>query len=167
MIFFLALGIASLRNGGLIASISVVCNFVFVAGIAVVAFVGADKAKAFSIGFLVPVVLYSSALSFGGEDEFYAYRGDFPSTQAIGFGYRNAVRTVWIDRNTGDVIPDFDRSDPRYRNRSVREEKLPDPKGYMIAGQMFIAVFLGISGGKLACIVFDRHNTIQIESNTA
>ena len=82
IVLAIAVAIASLISGGILASLLISVSALASVCIAIVAFVGQRTARISSIGFLIPVIAYGSAVYAAGISEIQLSKGVLPTTQA-------------------------------------------------------------------------------------
>jgi hypothetical protein len=156
-VLFVALGLASLRAGGALASIMMLLAIVLTMGLAIIAFVGRGELRAFAIGFSIPVLIYAVTVVVIGPNEFHPYRAQLPTSRILAPIFGAVVDQKWIDTQTGEVVPDYDPSvgDP-FAGRDVRFSEQPDRQTFMTVGHVLIGMFFGYAGGKFAVLIYRR-----------
>lgn len=159
-VLFVALGLASLRAGGVLASITIMLAIVLSMGMAIIAFVGRGELQAFAIGFSIPVVAYAATIAAAGSSEFDPTEGNLPTSKMLLPLFNTMTQEIWIDDLTGEVIPDFDPAKDTYRGSagfgSAVRSNYPDRQTFMTVGQVLAAMFFGYTGGKFAVLIYRR-----------
>jgi hypothetical protein len=160
LIAFFAFGIASLRAGGVLASITGFAGIVLIMALAITAFVGTGRLKSFSIGFILPLVVYAATVLLAKTNELDPYEGRLPTTQVLRYAHQVLVRKIWTDLKTGNVIPDFDIT--KNPNRPVALDEYPDRSTFMPLAHMLLAMLIGWIGGKFALYIHQRQKAERV-----
>lgn len=156
---FCALGIASLRTGGLLAAFVTFAGIVLVMAFAIIAFVGNAQPKAFAIGFLLPLFVYAVTVFAAGGNELDPYAGRLPTTRFLRYAHQALVKTTYIDFATGKVVPNYDPSKDPNKGRkgfggpSLQMSEHPDRETFMLLAHQIFAIVLGWIGAKFAVYV--------------
>lgn len=153
-VMFLALGLASLRAGGVLASITILLAIVLSMGMAIIAFVGRGELQAFAIGFLIPVIAYAASILAIGRSEFDPYEGKLPTSRLLLPVYQAIVQEEWID-STGKVVPK--NWTGTFNNRPGLKET-PDRTTFMSLAHVLIAMLFGYAGARFAVVVYRRRS---------
>ena len=166
LVLFAGLGMASLRMGGVVGSITVFLAIVLCMALGIVAFVGRNEPQAFAIGFLVPVIAYAAIVLAVGSSELDPYDGRLPTTRALGPLYESVVTRTWIDLTTGQEIPNYVPAKNQQAGffvagfggivggRQVTSREQPDRRTFMLLAHPLIALAFGYVGGKFAIFVY-------------
>lgn len=163
---FAGLGLAAMRAGGVLASLTLVANFLMLLALGIVACVRKDRWRAFAIDFVVPVVAYGALVRSQGT-ELDPYAAGLPfSTLILRPTYAALVKTAYIDLKTGQTLVDYDPTLPTNGTMSgmlgvgssiqVGYSVTPDPQYLMLLGHSLIGMFLGYFGARFALMVKER-----------
>ena len=167
IVALVALGIASLRTGATLASLTQFVGFTIIMAYAILAFVAVDQPRAFATGFTVPVLIYGLIVFACGSDELDPYEGRLPTTtHVLRYAHQTLVTTTWTNLATGKVDPDYDPSQYPAGGYGgggfvaggpvMILDESPDRPTFMSVGHLLIALMLGWIGGKFA--VFTHRN---------
>ncbi|MCA9131116.1 MAG: hypothetical protein KDB22_28725 [Planctomycetales bacterium] len=106
--------------------------------------------RAFSIGFVVPALLYGLTLMIAGKGEFDVNAE--PKHRAsiiLRIAYKKISRDLVIDMETGKEIENY--ASLTIHERLKKETifmKVPSPQNFMYFGHMLILMFLGYCGAQ-------------------
>ncbi|HUY91094.1 MAG TPA: hypothetical protein VMV10_20315 [Pirellulales bacterium] len=166
LVLFAAIGLASLRAGGVVASIVVMLAIVATMCFAILAFVGRHSIQAFAIGFLLPVIVYVAAILVVGKSELDPYAGKLPTSRLLRPMFRLMVKPTWTDMSTGQVVPDYDPdTDPGgYGAAPMAFSESLDRRTFMSLGHVLFAMMFGYAGAKFAVAVHREQQEIQSRS---
>ncbi len=165
VVLFAGLGLASLRAGGVLGSITVFLAIVLTICLAIMAFVGRGQLQAFAIGYLIPVVAYAAIVLAVGKSELDPYEGKLPTSQLLKPMFRAIAKQTWINVMTGEVVPDYDPASVPNRmsgggggfsGSQMGLSEYPDRPTFMSLGHMIIAIMFGYAGGKFGVAVHRR-----------
>ncbi len=171
VVLFAGLGLAALRAGGLLASLTLMLAITMTMCFAIVAFVGRRQLQAFAIGFLVPVVTYAGIVWAVGVSELDPYSGELPTSQLLQPVFEVIVTQAWVNITTGKIDPGYDPATDPNRNLGggggggfsgsspMRISELPDRQTFMCLGHVLIAMIFGYAGAKFAVGVHRRQRT--------
>jgi hypothetical protein len=162
VVLFAAIGLASLRAGGVVASCTVFLAIVVTMCMAIVAFVGRYTTQAFAIGFLIPVIAYGAAVLAAGKSELDPYEGKLPTSRLLLPLFQVMAKQTWTNLLTGQVVPDYDpTTDPDragpvgggFGGSPMGVSESPDRPTFMSLGHVLVAMMFGYTGAKFAVIV--------------
>jgi len=174
LVLFAGLGMASLRIGGVVGSITVFLAIVLCMGLGIVAFVGRNEPQAFAIGFLVPVIAYAAIVLAAGTSELDPYSGRLPTTRALGPVYESVVTRTWFDLTTGQEVPNYDPEKNQQAGvamagfrggRTVGGREQPDRRTFMLLAHVLVALAFGYVGGKFAIFVYLRQRQESVPAS--
>lgn len=159
MVLFAGLGLASLRTGGLIASITTIVAIVFLMCTAILAVVGRGQGRIFATGFLIPVVIYGGIVFAAGDKELDPYNGRLPTSRILQTLWPVLATQTWTDLRTGQVVPNYN---PAVHGpmggmggmaRAMSLET-PDRPTFMSLGHILWATIFGYGGARFALAVY-------------
>ena len=162
LVFVVGLGVAGLSQGGVIASVFVSAAFLLTAARTITAFIGRKNTQASSIGFIIPVILYSIILFAMGGSEFNPYDGELPTTDLAGRLFKVSAKYEYIDLSTGKVVPDYDPNQAAGFGagggglRPIAQQEKPDRTKFMSVAHVAFAIIFGYLGSKYATFVYQR-----------
>ena len=162
LVLLAAIGLASLRAGGIAGSIVIMLAIVATMGAAIVAFVGRHSMQAFAIGFLLPVLVYGAAILVIGQSELDPnYRGGLPTSSLLRPAFRLMVKVEWMNLATGQIDPNYDvATDPTSGAVMIGQESL-NRHEFMALGHVLFAMLFGYAGAKFAVAVHRKQQGIQ------
>ena len=189
-VIFTAVALAALSLGGVFASVVILLLSILSLAVAIIAFVGRDKGRAFATGYLITVVVYGAIHFASGSRELDPYAGRFLTTRLIRPLFQAMTSGKWIDSMTGREMPEG--FDPNADLTAYTIVSGPGAMGggglgggtggfggggksmvwykeavnrstFMAVAHMLLAALLGCFGGKFAVRV---HNHAQEASNT-
>ena len=111
LVMFTCVAAAALTCGGICQSLFLSLAFVVLVAMAISALVGPARIRAYSIGFVVPVLFYIFSIVFiGGTDDFGQIDPSFklPTTNLFAPLYRVFVKHEYVDSATGKVVENYD-----------------------------------------------------------
>jgi hypothetical protein len=162
LVFFAGLAFASFPlAGGIVWSVTVMLSFFVCTGLAILCFVGRRELRAFSIGFVIPVVAYACVMLAVGQNELDPYNGKLLTSRALRPVYETVVTRKWVDLLTQKEVPS---DDPRVATQQTMggvmtgvglSESLDRPP-FMALGHLLFALAFGYVGGKFAVAVYRR-----------
>lgn len=170
VVLFAAVGLASLRAGGVVGSIVVMLAIVVTMCFAIVAFVGRRSIQAIAIGFLTPVIAYAAIFLAVGKSELDPYEGKLPTSKLLRPMFELMVKRTWTNENTGQVVPDYDpATDPNrpavggggFFGSPMMMSESPDRPTFMSLGHLLIAMMFGYAGSKFAVAVHHRQRELR------
>lgn len=172
---FLILGVAlaALRIGGLLAMLLQLLGFIFLLAVIINALVGQGNRRVFSIGFLMPCLVYTAILLASGSRELAPYNGEVPTSQLLGYLHQAIVGEAYYDMQ-GNLVKDYDPAvhdlvamgsgglgggmfgSATYPKNAVALVESTDRATYMTIGHGLIAMLCGWIGGKYAVHVAQK-----------
>ena len=150
---FTALAIGSLRAGGLLAWLTIALISFAVVAMAITLCVATRAKRAFSIGFLIPFVVYGSLHYFSNHDESNIHDSKLPTTQMLKMLHDAIGTREYYDRDSGERLPSFDPDAPRSVGRRVSWHDIPEKRPFAILGHLLMATLLGVAGGFFALLI--------------
>ena len=172
---FAGLGIAGLCAGNILAAIFMSVAFLALSALVIVAFVRRDLWQSFSIGFVIPVFVYSSVVMIAGDAEFDPYEGKLPSTKLVRPLFELVVKRQYTNLLTGEVIPDYDPTQPPsapglgvggvggfgggFGGGGAGLLETPDRATFMSLAHVIIAMLLGYVGAKFGTCIHQPQST--------
>jgi len=147
-------GLTALSQGGIFAySIFLVALFAFMA-IAIIANVGRGSQKILAVGFLVPVLTYTTIIVSTGTANLDPYNGELPINKILRPIRERFVAREYYDTDLGVVIP---KDSPRVTGGiggaigpSVGVRETPDRHTFMALVHVLLATGMGYIGSKFA-----------------
>jgi hypothetical protein len=167
---FIAISLASMRIGGVLAGVTIFATAVFATAVLIVALVAHNVRRSLAIGFLVPFLAYAVVHAASSRDELDPY-GDFalPTTRSFQPLFRAFVTTTWIDFHTGKELPDYDpTADPSRHSGGggimspagmVTMRETPNRATFTLLAHSLVAVLLGIAGAKFGAYIHKTENS--------
>jgi len=177
MLVMLVVGLmlAGLTTGGWFASLLLLLIIVVSTALAIVAFVGHGRRRAFAVGYLIPLFVYIAIHAYAGASELdpFAYV-TLPTTKLWGPVFEQLVRRDYVDSFTGEFVAKYDPTKNQAflgggsggggfggggggPSFSIRE--IPDRKTFMLLAHALVAMALGYAGGKFAlCVHYQETN---------
>src|SRR5262245_34336543 len=160
LVAFVAFAIASLKYASEIWQIAVTMLVLFVLiGAVITAKFDRGIRQAIATGMVIAIAIYGGLIVLV---EFAAFTGGrttrytrFPTNRILEYLYAGIQKTVWIDRNTGEVIPAEERKSRAFA-RPPRRADVPNLEEFMTIGHAWWALLLGYLGGRLARFVYLR-----------
>lgn len=170
IVLFAGLGLASLRAGGVFASIVNFGAMVLTVCFAIIAFVGREQLRVFAIGFLIPVVAYAGIVLTVGKSELDPYEGKLATSQLLRPLFRMIAKPIWTNTLTGEVVPDYNPAkDPNrggggmggggmggLAGSPMGYSESPDRSTFMSLAHVLVAMMFGYAGGRFAVAVHCR-----------
>ena len=83
LIFVAGLALTGLLSGGITGTLFQLLAFALTATFAITVFVARGRIRSFSIGFVIPILLYAVALFVAGNPELDPHEGKLPTTALI------------------------------------------------------------------------------------
>jgi hypothetical protein len=112
LVFVTAFAVAGLSSGGIAGSLFLILSFTIVTAFVITAFVARGHLRSYSIGFIVPALLYATVLFVAGETELDPYDGKLPTTSLVKPLFESMLKTGYVDPTTGKVVQDYDPTKP-------------------------------------------------------
>jgi hypothetical protein len=177
VIAVLALAMASLRIGGVLAQVMLIIAGISVIAFGITAIVARDRRQTFAIGFLIPFALYAAIHFVSERNELDPYDPSALITTRSFRPLHDAFRTqTWTEPQTGEALSEFDL-DPSivpevgpgyiYTSQSGSAGSLtehPRRKTFMMVAHCLLASIAGYIGGRFAIIVRDTDQLIAPQS---
>jgi hypothetical protein len=141
---------------------------------AVVAVIDRGPRQAFAIGMAILMVIYgvlivngTSGRSQGGNREMNPASGRLPTSRIVEYLFPITESVQWIDRETDQVLPSYDLTNPPPGIRVyARTKRTPDPTTLMAIAHCWWAILLGYIGGRFARVVYLRRSDLPRPPNT-
>ena len=176
IVAFLAIAIASLRVGGVLATSFLAFASLCFLALSIVALVARDRRRAFAIGFVVPFTLYATIHYMSTWNELDPHdENSLATTQAFRPLFDVFVNQSWTENLTGKELSEFTlnpESVPQpepgvlYVSQSgtagIMTER-PDRSTFMLVGHCLLASVAGFVGGKFAVFVHASDRTLTSE----
>ena len=156
---FVGLVLASLKYGGWMAWVATGLIAVFALAMIIVVCVGNRARRAFATGFLIPFFAYLGIHYFSSKDEGNLYDSNMPTTQMVKAAYDKVRTREYYDRDTGEILVDFDPDEtrePGAPRRRVSWNTTPERRSFAILGHACMALIPGLAGGFFALRVRDE-----------
>ena len=161
LIFVAGLALTGLLSGGITGTLFQLLAFALTATFAITVFVARGRIRSFSIGFVIPTLLYAAALFVAGNPELDPYEGKLPTTALILPLFQNLVRSEYVNVSTGEVVKDFDPAkNPGMGGGGlgmgvIRLREVPDRSTFMPVAHSLLALVFGYAGAKFALFIHD------------
>ena len=157
LVFFAGFAVASLSAGGIVASLFLILSMALVAAFAISVFVAPIELRTYSIGFVVPIFLYSLILVTFRSSEFDPYTGKLPTSKLLLPLFVATVKNEYVDQQ-GNVLKDFDPSKTPisgggFGPPAISFRETPDRVAFMSIAHTVLALFAGYHGGKFASFI--------------
>jgi len=171
IVLSVAVAIAGLRSGGILASLVIGVSAITTVCIAIVAFVGHRRARVSSIGFLIPVLAYAMVVNVAGDSEIQLSKGVLPTTQLLWPAYKAIVRVNYSDQFTGQFLPDDDIRIVQRNSQTiggmggVMVHEMPVRESFASLAHLLFAMLFGYVGSKFALWV-NRSNTYKADEQS-
>lgn len=156
IVLSVAIATASLISGGIFASAVIGISSMASVCLAIVAFVGHGRARVGSIGFLIPVLAYASAVNVAGDSEMQLSNGVLPTTQLLWPAYRAIVRVNYTDPFTGETLPEDNARVVQQNSGAfggmggVMVHETPVRESFASLAHVLFAMLFGYIGSKFA-----------------
>ena len=167
LVFVTAFAVAGLSSGGIAGSLFLILSFTIVTAFAITAFVARGHLRSYSIGFIVPALLYATVLFVAGETELDPYDGKLPTTSLVKPLFESMVKTGYVDPTTGKVVQDYDPTKPfggmgggGMGGGGVTLVEIPNRTTFMSLAHAILVLIFGYVGAKFATFVFEKHPTV-------
>ncbi len=150
-----AMGIAALKYGGLLADLFVTVTMLAVMSLAICVFVDRGRTQAAAIGFVTCVSIYALAVHAVKGRDFDPHGAALPTSKMLRPVFEGVVTRRYFDKATGEEFLNYDQAKPQRRvHLSGRES--PNRHVFMLVGHVMWAFLFGYLGGKFAEFVYAR-----------
>ncbi len=163
LVAFVAIGTASLRLAGPLASVFIALALLLCMAMAVAAAVDRGMRQAFATGFVLCTMAYAILLFATHSTELQLHAGRLPTSKLLSPLFEEIVNRTWVDRFSGRELPNYvptrvDRLPGEMPTAAgVRvESETPDRMTFMIVGHILWASIFGYAGGKFAQFIYAR-----------
>ena len=160
LVAFVAFAIASLKYANEICQIAVtMLALIVLIGAVIIAIFDRGTRQAIAMGMVIAIAIYGGLIVLVEFAEFTGGRTTrytrFPTNRILEYLYAGIQKTVWIDRNTGEMIPDEERNIRAFA-RPPRRMEVPNLEEFMTIGHTWWALLWGYLGGRFARFVYVR-----------
>ena len=146
IVAFVAIGTASLKVGGLLATGFIGLAILLSMMMAITAFVDWGPRRKFAIGFAVCMLMYV-LIVYASSVRPQPY--SMPTSRWLNAWYEAVVQRKWVDQYSGRELPNFDPEEHSLEGVTFESEH-PERRTFMVVGHLLWAIGLGYGGGKFS-----------------